>query len=332
MNLKNIKRITVLLLVFALALPLAGQVAEAKPTKIVVSEFRGLNYAPVHIAEVLGFFAEENLDVEFAVYGDGPIAFQGMHAGDSQFCMLSVEPVFRAQEQGLESSIIIALDTTRTYGFAGAKHITDPSQLKDKVVFAGAPGSAPFSFIWSILENAGLDPENDVTFAQMQYGASIAALERGTIDAAYMDHANKPKFLAAGANILIDGADVETKQKVFGSEKFEGSIITATKKFVDENPEIVQAFINAVMKGIDWVNSHSDEELVEILLPYHDGSTKADLLERLELVRFSRTPDGRISREGFDAMERFSIKTGVLNGTIGYDSIIDMRFVEEAHK
>lgn len=337
MKSKNLKLVSVLLLIVALALPLMGCTdkkasTKAEATKIIVSEFRGLNYAAIHIAHALGYYAEENLDVEFAVYGDGPIAFQGMHAGDSQFCMLSVEPVFRAQEQGLESSIIIAVDTTRTYGFAGSKDITDPSQLKGKVVFAGAPGSAPFSFIWSILEDSGLDPSQDVTFAQMQYGASIAALEQGTIDASYMDGANKNKFLAVGANILIDGADVETKQRVFGSERFEGSIITATKKYVTDNPETVQAFINATMKGIEWFNSHSNEEVVEILLPYHEGSSKEDLLERLSLVRFAYTADGRISKEGFAAMENFSIKTGVLNDRIGYDSIIDMSFVEKAHK
>lgn len=64
-----------------------------------------MNYAAVHIADAMGYFEEQGLDVEFAVYGDGPVAFQGMHAGDSQFCMLSIEPVFRAFDEGLESKV-----------------------------------------------------------------------------------------------------------------------------------------------------------------------------------------------------------------------------------
>ncbi len=301
-------------------------------TKIVVSEFRGINYAAVHIAKELGYFEEEGLDVEFAVYGDGPVAFQGMHAGDSQFCLLSIEPVFRATEEGLESYVLGALDTTRLYGFVGSKDITEISQLRGKTVFAGAPGSAPYSFVWSLLEDGGLNPAEDVTFAQMQYGASIAALEQGTIDASYMDHYNRNKFAAIGANFLVDGADMETKKKVFGSERFEGSIITATKAFVDENPETVQRFINAAVKGAQWVTTHSAEEVVEVLLPYHDGSSKEDLLERIELIQFAYSPDLRITKEGYEAMEKFALKTGVLKNEVGYDNIIDMEFVENANQ
>ncbi|MBP2026470.1 NitT/TauT family transport system substrate-binding protein [Acetoanaerobium pronyense] len=308
----------------------SAQEEQKEMTKVVVSEFRGMNYAAVHIADALGYFEEEGIEVEFAVYGDGPVAFQGMHAGDSQFCMLSIEPVFRAFDEGLESKVVAALDTTRLYGFAGSKDITEISQLKGKTVFAGAPGSAPYSFIWSILEEGGLNPAEDVTFAQMQYGASMAALEQGTIDASYMDHYNRNKFSAIGANFLVDGADMETKKRVFGSEKFEGSIITATKKFVDENPETVQSFINGVAKGAKWLTSHSDEEVAEVLMPYHDGSTKEDLIERISLIKIAYSPDLKISEEGYEAMENFSLKTGVLKNKVGYENIIDMRFVEQA--
>lgn len=252
----------------------SAQEEQKEMTKVVVSEFRGMNYAAVHIADALGYFEEEGIEVEFAVYGDGPVAFQGMHAG--------------------------------------------------------APGSAPYSFIWSILEEGGLNPAEDVTFAQMQYGASIAALEQGTIDASYMDHYNRNKFSAIGANFLVDGADMETKKRVFGSEKFEGSIITATKKFVDENPETVQSFINGVAKGAKWLTSHSDEEVAEVLMPYHDGSTKEDLIERISLIKIAYSPDLKISEEGYEAMENFSLKTGVLKNKVGYENIIDMRFVEQA--
>ncbi len=301
-------------------------------TKVVVSEFRGVNYGAVHIADAMGFFEKEGLDVEFAVYGDGPVAFQGMHAGDSQFCLLSIEPVFRAFEQGLESKVVGAFDTTRLYGFAGSKDITDIAQLKGKTVFAGAPGSAPYSFIWSILEEAGINPADDVTFAQMQYGATIAALEQGTIDACYMDNYNRNKFEAIGANILIDGADVETKKRVFGSEKFEGSIVTATKKFVEEDPETVQKFMNATLMGAKWIQDHNDEEVAEVLMPYHDGSTKEELVERISLTRMAYSPDLKISDEGYEAMENFSIKTGVLTEKVGYDNIIDMSFVNKAQE
>ena len=154
------------------------QTSTGEKTKIVISEFRALGWLPVHVAYQNGYFDEEGLDVEFAVYGDGPVAFQGMHAGDSQFSLLSVEPIFRAYEEGLESTFVAAVQNTRLYAFVGSKDITDVKQLKGKSIFAGAPGSAPYSFVSNILRNAGLNPETDVTFVTMQYGASMELCHR----------------------------------------------------------------------------------------------------------------------------------------------------------
>ena len=70
---------------------------------VTVSEFRGICWASAYLGYELGFFEDEGLDLEFMLYKDGPIAFQGMHAGDSDFCLLSIEPVMTAYDEGMES-------------------------------------------------------------------------------------------------------------------------------------------------------------------------------------------------------------------------------------
>ncbi len=99
-------------------------------TKVVVSEFRGLNWMSAYVANQLGYFEEEGLDVEFLIYKDGPIAFQGMHAGDSDFCMLSAEPVMRAYDEGMESYFVLTNTKNRTYAFATNPGIKDIKDLK----------------------------------------------------------------------------------------------------------------------------------------------------------------------------------------------------------
>ena len=46
------------------------------------------------------------------------------------------------------------------------------------------PGSAPYSFVLSVLEEAGLS-ENDVEWINMEYGAALVALEQGSIAASF---------------------------------------------------------------------------------------------------------------------------------------------------
>lgn len=301
-------------------------------TKVIISEFRALGWLPAHVAYQNGYFSEEGLEVEFAVYGDGPVAFQGMHAGDSQFCLLSVEPVLRAYEEGLESTFIAAVQNTRLYAFVGSKNITDVKQLKGKTIFAGAPGSAPYSFVSNILKNAGLNPETDVTFVTMQYGASMAALAQGTIDASYMNVDNRIEFEKIDGNVLVDTKDMETRKQVFGSELFEGEIITTTKKFAQENPETVQKFVNAIVKGEKWIQEHSDEEAAELVAPLFEGTPVDTLAKKINIFKQAYSKDAMISKEGYASVEKFAIGTGIIKQPIGYENIVDMSFVEKANE
>ncbi len=304
----------------------------AEKTKVVVSEFRALGWLPVHVAYQKGFFTEEGLELEFSVYGDGPVAFQGMHAGDSQFTLLSQEPVLRAYEEGLKSTYIAAVQNTRLYALVGNKEITDVKQLKGKSIFAGAPGSAPYSFVSSILEKAGLNPKTDVTFINMQYGASMAALAKGTIAASYMNVDNRIEFEKIDGNILADTAKIETRKEIFGSELFEGEIITCTKEFAEKNPETVQKFVNAVVRGNKWTQEHSDKEAAELVAPLFEGTPVEDLTNKISILRQAYSPDGTISKEGYEAVEKFAIGTGIIKQPIGYENIVDMTFVEKANK
>ena len=118
----------------------------AKLTPLTIAEIHGEAWLPAYLAEALGYYKDEGLAVKFITMSDGPVAFQGMHAGSADLTMLSTEPVLRAQAKGLESLIIMALLTNKPYMFVGAPGITSVKQLKGKTIFAGAPGSAPHSF------------------------------------------------------------------------------------------------------------------------------------------------------------------------------------------
>ncbi|HLR35283.1 MAG TPA: ABC transporter substrate-binding protein [Tissierellales bacterium] len=299
---------------------------EEELEKIIISEMRGESWLPVYVAEMLGYFKDEGLETEFVVYKDGPIAFQGMHAGDSQFCMLSTEPVLRAFEEGLESKIIIPTVKSKQYMFASNVDITNIEELKGKAIFGGMPGSAPYSFVISALEEAGLT-KNDVEWINMEYGAALAALEEGSIAAAYFDGIYINELEKIDANILINTCDPEQHKAIYGSEYYESQMVTVTKEFAEENPETVQKFVNAVMKGIKWQSEHSDEEVAKLVAPMFEGK---DMVEVIGILRGSLTKDGNYSKEGYEAIENFCLEQEILKKPIGYENVIDMTYVNNA--
>ncbi len=299
---------------------------EQELEKIVISEMRGESWLPVYVAEMLGYFEDEGLETEFVVYKDGPIAFQGMHAGDSQFCMLSTEPVLRAFDEGLESTIILPTVRSKQYMFATNSEITSMEELKGKAIFGGMPGSAPYSFVASALEEAGLTV-NDVEWINMEYGAALAALEQGTISAAYFDGIYINKLEEINANILINTMDPEQHKAIYGTEFYESQMVTVTKKFAEENPETVQKFVNAVMKAIQWQTEHTEKEIAEVVSPMFEGK---DMVEIISILKDSLTTDGNYSKEGYEAIETFCLEQGIIEKPIGYENVIDMTYVNSA--
>jgi len=296
-------------------------------TKIVMSEFRGLTWSAVYVAYQKGYFEEEGLAPEFALYDDGPIAFQGMHGGDSQFCLLSQEPVLKAQQEGLESSFIYTVADTRLYGFVGGSDITDTSQLKGQAIFAGMPGSAPYSFVSAILKEAGLDPEKDVTFVNMDYSASMSALDRGEIKASYINVDNRVEIKSMDVNILVDTSKKGDAAKYLKADNFPGEIICTTKKYAQENQETVQAFVNAVSRGSEWMNSHTSEEIANLISPLFEGMTADVLTQKIDIIKEAITKTGEISEESETAVQNFCQDIGVITKPIPYDEIVDMTFV-----
>ena len=300
---------------------------EKELTKITISEFRNISWVAAYIAEENGYFEEEGLDAEFALYDDGPIAFQGMHGGDSQFCLLSQEPVLKAQEEGLKSKLIYCVLDTRLYGFVTSPDIESVVDLKGKAIFAGMQGSAPYSFVSSILREGGLDPEKDVTFVNMDYGASMAALENGQIQGSYINVDNRVEVSQMDVNILVDTVRPEDAEKYLKSEVFPSEIICTTEKFAEENPETVQAFVNAVSKATEWMHEHSGEEIAEVLAPYYEGTEQSVLAEKMDILKESITQTGYIGEEEEMAVEEFCMGNGVITEHIPYEDIVDMTFV-----
>lgn len=300
-------------------------------TKVVISEFRGIGWCSPYIADLLGYFEEEGLEAEYRVYKDGPIAFQGMHAGDSDFCLLSAEPVMRAYDEGMESYMILTHTNNRSYAFATQSDIKDIASLKGKTVFAGMPGSAPYSFFLSLLEKEGMS-ENDVNFINLDYGSAPLALGEGQIDGTFFDIYNKPAIekAAPDANILVDCTDPETHEEMYGSQFCQTSIITCTKDFADKNPETVQKFTNACVKALKWVSEHTPEEMAELLAPMFEGMSKEELTGKFASLKSSFSETGEIVPDGYKTVEGFCLEQGLISKEIGFENIIPTQFVEKA--
>ena len=236
-----------------------------------------------------------------------------------------------AYDEGRESYFFLTNTNRRTYAFAGAEDIKTVADLKGKTIFAGMPGSAPYSFVLSMLKSAGLS-ENDVNFINLDYGSAIVALGEKQVDGIFFDVYNKAilEETVPNANILLDCTDPETHEELYGSQFCQTSIVTCTKKFAEENPETVQAFVNASSKALKWISDHSSKELAELISPMYDSMTVEELTAKFECIKETFSETGEIIPEGYETMESFCEDQGLIKNSIPYEDIVASDFMDTA--
>jgi len=306
-----------------------NQPSQTNLKKIVVAEAtRGETWLPVYLAHELGYYKEAGLDVQFVTYKDGPLAQMGLFAGDAQFCIIGLEPVLQAFDKGKESKVILTTTYNQPYMFATSKGINKISDLKGKVIFAGMAGSAPYYFARTVLKNEGLDPDKDVTFASLEYGAEVSALAKGEIDGSYVRATKAPEFLAVGANILADATDPAQHTKIYGSDRYEAMVVEVTNDYAKNNREDIQKFANAVYRAMLWQASHSDDEVAKKVSPLFPGRNIDAAL--IKTLRRSLSPDGSFTRKGYETVVNFCLNSGIITKPIPFESIIDQSFMEKA--
>ena len=299
--------------------------------KVVVTEFRGVSWTPMYLAYQLGYYEEEGLDVQLLRIDDGPNCFKSMHTGDSQFCILSQEVSLKAQEQNQRSTVIATMLDTRYYSFVSTSDIEKVEDLKGKTVFASTPGSAPYTFCVAILEEAGLEIGKDVTLVNLNKGAVVAALQKNEIQAAFINADNyKEADEVEGIRYLVDTRRPEDAARYLKSDSFPAEVILCTEAYKNENPEIVQAFVNATCKGLDWLQNHTSQEAAEVLAELFPGMATEDLADKIEIMRGAFSKNGYVSEEGQNAVVDFSKRSGIITSDLSYEDTVDMSFVEKA--
>jgi NitT/TauT family transport system substrate-binding protein len=299
--------------------------------KIVVAEAtRGETWLPVYLAQELGYYKEAGLDVQFVTYKDGPLAQMGLLAGEAQFCIIGFEPVLQAFEKGKETKVILTTTYNQPYMFATRKGIDKVSDLKGKVIFAGMAGSAPYYFARTVLEDAGLNPDKDVTFASLEYGAEVAALGKGDIDASYVRATKAPEFQAVGANIVVDATDPAQHTKIYGSDRYEAMVVQVTNEYIKNSPENIQKFTNSVYRAMLWQAGNTDEEVGKKVSPFFPGRNIDARL--ISILRRSLSPDGSFSEKGYNTVAQFCQNSGIITKPVPFAAVIDQSFIEKAQK
>ncbi|MCX7241268.1 MAG: ABC transporter substrate-binding protein [Burkholderiales bacterium] len=279
-----------------------AQVPEKKKVAIAVGGKSLFYYLPLTIAEQLGYFKAEGLEVEISDFAGGSKALQALVGGSADVVSGAYEHTISLQAkgqyirefvlQGRAPQIVLVVNTKALPNF---KSIAD---LKGRKVGVTAPGSSTNIMANFVLAKAGLKP-SDITVVGVGAGAgAVAAFQSGQIDAmSNLDPVISTLERGGNARIVIDTRKLKDTEAVYGGPMPAGCLYTR-QEFIDQNPITVQALANAMVRALKWLQAAGPSDIVKVVPESYLLGDRALYLDAWSRVREAISPDGMLNDKG----------------------------------
>jgi len=318
------------------AAPLASAQAVEKPKLTVGVGGKPLfYYLPLTIAERQGYFKAEGLDVEILDFPGGAKALQALIGGSVDVVSGAYEHTITQQAKGqnIEALVLQGKYAGIVLGMSKAKAAAykSPADLKGMKIGVTAPGSSTNMFVNILLAKAKLPPDSVSIIGVGATAGAVAIMKRGEIDAiSNLDPVIS--MLEAGGDIVpvIDTRTAKGMQEMYGGAYAAGCIYVPVD-FAKKNPNTAQAFVNAMVRALRFIQASTPDQIVAAVPPeyYSDKALyKAALEKNLEAFRH----DGIISMEASQNVYR-DLKTfdpGLQNATVDLAKTVNMSFAQKA--
>ena len=106
----------------------------------------------------------------------------------------------------------------------------------------------------------------------------------------------------------------------------------AKKSYIENNQDIIQKFTDAIYKGQQYVESHSSQEIAELIQGFFPDTELKLLVEAVDSYRkidaWNKTP--YMTEESFDLLQQVIQDAGELEKKASYKDVVNNAFAEEA--
>jgi NitT/TauT family transport system substrate-binding protein len=248
----------------------AGNPAVAE-VRIAVGGQTQLVYLPLTLAQQLGHYRQEGLDVRITDLAGGAKALEALLGGSVDVVCGYFDHVIqmRAEDRKLTAFVLMQRfpGLALVVSPASKRKIETVDQLRGAIVGISAPGSSTNFFLRHILHRNGVDAKQ-VSETGIGMGASaVAAMEFGKVDAAIMaDPAITVLAKRKGAlRILADTRTEEGAKQVFGVDHYPSAVLYAREEWLAQNPQLAASLARAMVRTLDWLAQHSPEEAAQAM-------------------------------------------------------------------
>jgi NitT/TauT family transport system substrate-binding protein len=211
-----------------------------------------VDYAAVWVAELNGYYQEEGIKIERKTYANGPSALLDINSLDA--VMAAIVPFMQYVARGGDVRIVMSV-TKGNAPIIGKKQYKSVKELDGKKVGTPGIGTIHDAILGYIQQTMG------IKFQHVPAKISDVAImiQKGEVEAFIGWEPASAAAVAQAPDLLHY---IQRMPPIPNSESLQ---LAFTPAYVKENPETVQKFVRATLRGIEWIKANGKQKTAEMV-------------------------------------------------------------------
>ena len=275
-------------------------------------------YAPMYLADALGYYEEEGFEVEFTNGGGADNTMAAVLSGSADVGFCGPEAALYIAIGGSSDSPKVFGQLTKRDGSFLVARTPEPdfkwSDLEGKEILAGRKGGVPAMTFEYVIEELGVNASlnYDVDFNYM-----TAAFESGIADYCTMFEPTASDYEAEGKGYIVASVGEQSGEIPY-------TCFAAKESYINENPEKIEGLLRAVTKATKFVMENDAATVAEYLVPYFDGTSEESLANSVQSYKDIDAWVANMAMEeaAFTRLQDVIENSGELERRVDFDELI----------
>ena len=303
---------------------------EDEMTKVTLNEVaHSIFYAPQYVALENGYFTQEGIDLELVTGYGADKTMAAVISGDAQIGFMGAEASVYAYLEGANDPVVnFAQGTQRAGNFLVAREEMADfqwSDLKEKEVLGGRKGGMPEMVFEYILKQNGIALTNLTIDQSIDFGSTAAAFTGGKGDYTVEFEPSATALETAGEGYVVASLGVDSGYVPYTS-------FSAKSSYIQAHSDLIQRFTDALQDGMDYVGSHTPEEIAAVIAPQFPEND-IDTLTAI-VRRYSAQDTWKDSlvfeKDSFELLQDILDSAGELPARAEYSKLVTTEYAKKA--
>lgn len=310
----------------------AAEQQETKQTVVLNEVAHSVFYAPMYVAIEEGYFQDEGLDIELVTGFGADKTMTAVLAGEADIGFMGSESSIYTYNEGAQDYVVnFAQLTQRAGNFLVAREEMPDftwEDLKSKTVLGGRKGGMPEMVFEYVLKRNGMDPETDLEINQsIDFGSTAAAFAEGKTEADFT-----VEFEPGATSLEMEGKGYVVASLGEDSGYVPYTAFSAKKSYIEENPDVIQGFVNALQKGMDYVQKHTPAEIATVIEPQFPETDRETITAIVKRYYDQDTWKENLifEKESFELLQDILESAGELEKRTPYEDLVTTEFAQKA--